>query len=190
MILGIRHGETTLAHKLSGQSPVPLTAAGRQTARQTATTLSGWPFVSISSSDIPSARQSAQALAAASGKPWHVSSAWRSWDVGSLAGLPTDQAEPWLRYLVANPTVPAHQGESFRNFVHRLLPVALPLLADNRLHAVVTHRRPLSVLQAIASHGIVTPQTYQAARTLEPGEAVLLRLGTVEPVRDTHAAEV
>jgi len=87
-LLLIRHGETdwNTEGRYQGQSDVPLNATGREQAQQLAQALRGSALEAIYSSDLLRARETAEALARATGAPLHVDPRLREVGLGEWEG--------------------------------------------------------------------------------------------------------
>jgi broad specificity phosphatase PhoE len=96
--------------------------------------------------------------------------ALRPWDLGKLAGQPTKKVLPIIKGLIAKPDLKAPGGESFSDFLRRLLPKVMPMLADDKLHGVVTHVRDIHVIESlIAGHGKLDKEIFDRMPSVDPG---------------------
>ncbi|MGH3877720.1 MAG: bifunctional RNase H/acid phosphatase [Actinophytocola sp.] len=125
-LLLVRHGQTELSieRRYSGRGEVPLTELGQRQAKAVADRVAGMiePGTRIVSSPLGRARQTAAAIAEATGGPVEVAEGLVETDFGAWERLTFAQAsarDPKLhgRWL-ADPALPAPDGESF-DVVHR-----------------------------------------------------------------------
>lgn len=185
----LRHGPTSSLDRLAGQTPVTLTARGVEAAIRAARQLSGMPLSHIYASDTPSAAQTAQVIGTTTMCPVSLHSALRSWDVGSYAGLPEAEGAKVLTDLVDHPTLPAPGGESFYQFLLRFLGFTLPLLRTSGLSLVVTHSKPIKLLQAhLAAYGQgIDRAVWDESPLLAPLQPVYVTATAFTPLEGIHA---
>ncbi|MEA2265082.1 MAG: hypothetical protein QOE27_665 [Solirubrobacteraceae bacterium] len=90
----IRHGQTerSAGHVYSGQADVPLTALGRDQAREAGARLAGAEIDAIISSPLSRARDTGAAIVAATGVPMRVDDRLIEVDYGPFEGLDRDAA--------------------------------------------------------------------------------------------------
>lgn len=126
-ILLIRHGETdwNVHRRIQGHRPTGLNARGLAQAQALAKRLCDRPFAAIYSSDLPRARQTAEAIAAPRGHQIHLDSRLREWDLGVLSGLTAQEAQRsqpealrLYRERIVDTTIPG--GESIRQRFRRV----------------------------------------------------------------------
>jgi broad specificity phosphatase PhoE len=161
----VRHGKTALnstvatsQDRVGAWTDHPLTAEGRQEAVRAARQLAGQPLTLVASSDLKRGEQTASVIARATGAPRRSSPAFRSWNLGELAGKPFDEAAPVIRkYAGECPARPAPEGESFDSFKARALPAVQRLLAQAKRSgkplALVTHVRVLKLIEGWIAAG-------------------------------------
>ncbi|MDO5694026.1 MAG: histidine phosphatase family protein [Pseudomonadota bacterium] len=182
-ILAIRHGETAwnVGARVQGHLDIPLNGTGHaQAARLGRALREHLPIDAIHSSDLTRARQTAQAVADATGAPLEVDAALRERCFGNLQGRTFDEvrasapedAESWRRRDPAW-TPPGVGGESLLQFRERVLHSVQTLAAGNmgRHIVIVTHGGVLDVLYRAA-----TGLDLQDARTWQIGNAAVNRL--------------
>jgi broad specificity phosphatase PhoE len=158
----IRHGKTVLnsfdsEERLRGWMDVPLDEQGIAEAHATAQSLRKHRVSLIYCSDLSRARQTAQAVAQATGAPIVYTPELRPWNVGSLAGQRVKDILPQLQELESNPALPAPDGESFIQFYERYerrLQELLLVASSTREHIVaITHVRNLLATPTILQGG-------------------------------------
>jgi len=90
----VRHGETdwNLAGRAQGHADIPLNATGRAQARAVASVLAGFGPVRLWSSDLMRARQTADAIAEATGLTVECDPRLREYDAGERSGLTHEEA--------------------------------------------------------------------------------------------------
>lgn len=158
----VRHGQSTwnAAGRLQGQTPhPPLTALGRDQAYAAATELTRLlppdTDAELVSSDLVRARQTAQIIAAALGRPLRWDPALREQGLGTMEGALTST-------LTALPTPDGTHlsevrwggGESLADVAHRLRDWCRCTLADSPRHlVVVSHGDTIRVLLAVLRGG-------------------------------------
>ena len=177
-ILAIRHGETAwnVGGRLQGHLDIPLNDTGRLQAGRLAQALAGReaPDV-IYSSDLSRARDTAQALADATGAPLRLHTGLRERCFGDFQGQTFEQvtqsapeaAEQWRR-RVPDWAPPGEGGESLLLFQERVAQTVLGLAAENvdKQIAIVTHGGVLDVLyRAAARLGLQDARTWQLTNT-------------------------
>ncbi len=85
----VRHGQTdwNVSGRWQGQLPTGLNEQGRQQAQQLARHVQAWPITRIISSDLPRARDTAQAMAAGRDVAIELDARWREINLGVFQGL-------------------------------------------------------------------------------------------------------
>ena len=150
----LRHGQTELSgeRRYSGRGDVPLTSTGEHQAKAAGLRLATMDFAAIVSSPLGRARQTAAAVAAASGRAVTVHDGLIETDFGDWERLTFAEAaardpEPHRRWL-GDPTVAPPNGESF-DVVHRRVKAARDELIaahDGETIVVVSHVTPIKSL--------------------------------------------
>ncbi|MEP7283209.1 MAG: histidine phosphatase family protein [Rubrivivax sp.] len=116
-IYWLRHGETALnAARVLQPEETPLSARGRLQARAAARRLAGMKPAALLSSDLPRARETAEAVAAATGLPLRLEPLLRERNFGALRGLAYDTLEFDPLAMHAAPP----DGESRAEFLERV----------------------------------------------------------------------
>jgi probable phosphoglycerate mutase len=158
----VRHGRTVLNtaddhERLRGWLEVPLDEQGLREAEGTAQHVARYPVAQIYTSDLLRARQTAAAVANATGAPVFSALNLRPWNVGTLAGQRVTEIAPILQRLEHDPSEAAPGGESFLNFYDRysLALRELLLIASRakRNVVVVTHVRNLLATPSVLFGG-------------------------------------
>jgi ribonuclease H / adenosylcobalamin/alpha-ribazole phosphatase len=168
-LLLLRHGQTELSgeRRYSGRGDVPLTDAGRQQAKAAAARLSTLEFAAVISSPLGRARQTAAAVASASGRQVEVHEGLVETDFGDwerLTFLEAAERDPELhRRWLGDPSVAPPNGESF-DAVHARVRRARDELVER--HAGET--------LVLVSH--VTPIKSLLRMGLDTGPSLLFRL--------------
>jgi len=159
----LRHGETALSggRRFSGRGDIPLTAAGLEQAAAAAVRLAARGGLDlIVTSPLRRARQTAGAVAAATGVPVAVREAWMETDFGEWEGLThaeaaqrwPEQAAAWLSDTAAAPP----GGESLATTSERVLAALESLVAGHPAATVlvVSHVTPMKIL---LQHALLAP---------------------------------
>ena len=160
-LIVIRHGETdwNRQHRFQGQIDVPLNALGLEQARRLGQRLAAeWVAVPLGAalhtllvSDLQRARQTAQPLADALGRPALVQPLWREQGFGVLEGLdvPTIRqrhAGLWAQWLRHDADYALPQGGESNVAFHARVLQALGALPAAARVVVVTHGGVLDML--------------------------------------------
>lgn len=158
MLILVRHGNTALnddkdGERMRGWANVPLNDHGEGAAIETATMLHQLPIKSVYSSDLTRAVQTASAISEATGIPNQPTFALRDWNIGDLTGAKVQDALPITFKHLENPDVPIPNGESYAQYVKRVVPALHKLVEDPDLHVAVSHNRTLTLAEALAKQG-------------------------------------
>lgn len=155
-LLLIRHGETEWNRlgRWQGQTDVPLSDTGRRQARDLASRLQDQRLEAIYSSDLSRARETAAALAEATGAPLVEDARLREIHLGTWEGLLFDEIRQrdgdHLDRFRARPTEErAPQGEGVPDVQQRVL-AALHEIVQRHPHgavAIVSHGLALAVVK-------------------------------------------
>jgi len=133
----VRHGETdwNRSGRAQGHADVPLNATGHAQAKAVAVVLADIAPVRLWSSDLARARETAEAIAEATGLDVELDPRLREYDVGERSGLTLDEAvvrfpEQYAAYAAgSSPTLAP--GEETTSQVHdRVAPALLDCLGD------------------------------------------------------------
>lgn len=124
----------------------PLSATGRNQAREVAQILSRFPLNRVIASPMLRAQQTAAEIASPHGLSVETNSMLHEVDVGRWEGYSWEQimrqdAEVYARFMADPATVPYHGGESFQDVLQRTKPALLDLLTryEGESLAVVAH---------------------------------------------------
>ena len=154
----IRHGSTELneKHQIRGHANVPLSALGREEVRKLGAKLASSNIGIIFHSDLDRARDTADAVAQATGAKDFSSKLLRPWDLGDYTGRASSQVHPSIVSAAENtPGRPVKGGESFDTFVDRARRGIIHALvsSEGAPLALVTHHRVERWLQAKRAAG-------------------------------------
>lgn len=179
-LLAIRHGETAWNRdtRIQGHLDIPLNELGQAQAQRVAAALRGDVVDAIYSSDLARARQTAEAVAAATGAPLRVDPALRERAFGIFEGCTwaeiaerwPEQSERWRRRDL---DFAAEGGETLPRFYARCVSAVERLAAAHpgQTIAIVAHG---GVLDCLYRAGSRLP--LQAARSWTLGNATINRL--------------
>ncbi|WP_066364436.1 bifunctional RNase H/acid phosphatase [Herbidospora mongoliensis] len=150
----LRHGQTALSveKRFSGLGDPVLTELGESQAEKAAERLAGAKLNAIVSSPLGRARQTAEAVAKATGLPVHVDEDLRETDFGAWEGRTfAEIQERWPHEMtawLADPAVAPPGGESFQTAGHRVQRARERILAGHpgETVLVVSHVTPIKLL--------------------------------------------
>jgi broad specificity phosphatase PhoE len=173
----VRHGQTELSQRsaYSGRIDVPLTAEGRAQARRCAARLAADTTIdAIVCSPLSRARDTAQAIADATGAPLTVDERLAEIDFGPFEGLDRDEAaarlgrafEAWRSDPFGAP-VPGM--ETMQQVLERVRPATADALASAEHPVIVAHQGTLRIVLI-------------ALGELAPADYFTLQLREAEPV--------
>ena len=151
-LLFVRHGETdwNAQERIQGHTPTSLNERGRQQAALVAERLASVPLTAIYSSDLPRARETADAVAAHHNLPVQMETGLRERSFGQWEGLTAqdlerDWAQAWQEWKsVGDAELAPPGGEAWAEVQTRFLPALRRILAAH-------HNSDDTVL--IAGHG-------------------------------------
>jgi broad specificity phosphatase PhoE len=151
--------------KIRGGLDVPLDENGVKQAAEAARTLAKeYRFREVYTSPLSRARVTAKYIAALAHCPLYAEPALKPWDVGKFAGRPVSEVLPAMKKLVAQPDVPAPEGETFRQFSDRFLTSLVDILGQAKRKnvdiCVVSHTRNLQLCKAWLAAGAKRDLTY------------------------------
>ena len=179
-VFALRHGQTAwnAERRLQGHLDIALDATGRWQAAQLARALAGEDLAALYSSDLQRARDTAQALAAATGLPVGIDAELRERRFGFLEGHSHDEIEARfpvdaLHWRQRSLDVAPGGGETLTAFDARCVQAVSRLAARHpgQAIAVVAHGGVLDCLYRRAT-GIAL----DAPRTWQLGNAAINRL--------------
>ena len=135
-LLLVRHGETdwNAQERIQGHTPTSLNANGRAQAELLTKRLASVPLTAIYSSDLPRARETAEAVAATHNLSVHIDEGLRERSFGQWEGLTAedlhrDWADAWARWKTEGDTELAPPGgEAWAQVQTRFLPVITRIL--------------------------------------------------------------
>jgi 2,3-bisphosphoglycerate-dependent phosphoglycerate mutase len=163
-IVWVRHGETDLnARRVVQPADTPLSARGREQAAAAAQRLRDLRPAALLSSDLARARQTADAVAAATGLPVVTDPALRERNFGTLRGRAWDSLDFEIASLVEAP----EGGESMADFHTRVA---------RAWQAVVARRAELPGPLVVVSHGLLIHAALLRHASCPPGLALPARL--------------
>jgi ribonuclease H / adenosylcobalamin/alpha-ribazole phosphatase len=192
----LRHGETPLSggQRFAGRGDIPLTGTGLEQAAAAAARLAARGGLDlIVTSPLQRARQTAGAVAAATGLPLVVQDGWAEVDFGDWEGLNHAEAEGrWPEQMAAwlsDPGAAPPGGESLAAASDRVLAALDSLLAGHpgATVLIVSHVTPMKILLRYA---LLAPPA--AVRRMYLGVACLCEIswytggvGVVRTLNDT-----
>ena len=162
-VIAIRHGETDWNHetRIQGHSDIPLNAVGLAQAQRVAQALQGETVAAIYSSDLARARQTAEAIVAATGAPLQLDAALRERAFGVFEG------HTWREIAQRWPVEAARWRQRDLGFAADGGGESLPTLSARCVGAVerLARRHPGQSL-IIVAHGGVMDCLYRASTRL------------------------
>lgn len=184
----VRHGATDLngtgdnaktsTEAIRGWKNVPLNDKGRAEAAAAGEALKKvndvYPFDAIHASDLDRAQETAQILQQKLGGdiPINIDPRLKPWNVGDMTGKPADQVIPLMHHLIDNPDVPAPNGESFNQFLGRILPALKEIHESDAHNILVGHTRTIAALEALAKNDgelAIPNDIFKIKHPLNPG---------------------
>lgn len=155
-LLLLRHGETAANAQglLRSWTNPKLNQAGKKSADDLAAAMGGAPVVSLYSSDLDRASETARAVSRAVGVTVEEDDALRPWNLGDWAGTPaTDHLDDMIRMETSARDEKPPAGESFNTFLKRYIPRLQKAMQEAEEHpdqfvVLVTHVRNLRVAEA------------------------------------------
>ncbi len=179
-LLVIRHGETAwnLEARIQGHTDIPLNEHGRWQAERLALALADEGVDAIYTSDLQRARDTAQAVARATGLTLQLDQGLRERNFGRLEGMTQNQVallwpEEGRRWRERDPTYGPEEGETLQSFYQRCVDTAerLAQLHPGQTVALVAHGGVLDCFYRAANH-----IPLQAPRTWTIGNVSINRL--------------
>ncbi len=168
----VRHGQTASSarHAYWGRSDIPLTETGREQAAAAAQRLSGAGVDAVISSPLIRARDTAQAIADATGAPLHVDERLTEVDYGPFEGQDREEAGAAIGAAFAawraDPFgAPVPGMEPLANALDRARAATADALAHHEHPVVVGHQGILRVV--LVALGQIEPEDYFATRLHE-----------------------
>jgi len=172
----VRHGQTVSSARLaySGRSDIPLTDLGREQARQAARRLAGAGIDAVVSSPLIRARDTAQAIAEATGAPLRIDERLTEVDYGPFEGL--DRAG--ARQRIGAP-FDAWRADPFDSPVPGMEPLAdaLQRAGAATADALAAHAHPV-----IVGHQGILRIVLVALGQMAPGDYFATRLHEAQPL--------
>ncbi|HEV2711523.1 MAG TPA: histidine phosphatase family protein [Gaiellaceae bacterium] len=172
-ILLARHGESdwNRARRWQGWADRPLTARGRQQARDLAARLGNTELDAVYSSDLQRARETADIVAQSRGLTVETTADLREVDVGSWSGLTRAEAEARYPELYARWLQGGEgwdDGESYEEMSRRVIGAILRIARrrDGQRVLVVAHGGSIRAVHAAALG--VDVHTYRRIQRVEP----------------------
>ncbi len=159
MLIFVRHAPTAnnssdpTKDRTRGQLALAPTLEGRQVAVDTAERFRGIPLSEVYSSDMPAAEIVGTEIAYTTGAPLTLTPALRSWDLGELAGQPTESTVETIKQYMRTPDQRIPGGESWHQFIDRYLSFLAPHWEQPGYCALVTHGRNIMVARAWLTAG-------------------------------------
>ena len=170
-VLAIRHGETAwnVDTRIQGQLDIPLNETGRWQAHRLALALADEGIAAVYSSDLLRAWQTAQSVAAGSGREVIADTGLRERGFGNFEGLTfaeialrwPEQSERWRR---RDPAFGAEGGEVLTDFYARSVATAARLASAHpgQTIALVAHGGVMDCLYRAASRvALDAPRSWQ-----------------------------
>ena len=175
MLILVRHGRTAAnaGGLLQGRRDLPLDELGEQQAAAVAASLAARPDIErIVTSPLLRARQTAEAISAATGAPITVDEAWIELDYGAWDGTPLTAVPPaaWAEWR-RDPAFAPPGGESLREVAARVEGAASSLLDGLAASAAST-----STVGAVVVVSHVSPIKAAVCWALGGDEALTWRL--------------
>ena len=176
----VRHGQTASSARsaYSGRSDIELTETGREQARQAARALAGAGVDAVITSPLIRARDTAQAIADATGAPLRVDERLTEVDYGPFEGLDraaaSEELGPGFDAWRADPFgAPVPGMEPLDDALERARDAIADALASHEHPVVVGHQGILRIV--LVALGRIEPEDYFATRLREAQPVVVER---------------
>lgn len=157
-ILLVRHGQSTgnVERRFGGHAEVPLTELGCAQAERLGSALGPLGPTALITSDLGRARQTAEAIAAATGVAPTVDPRWRERSLGQLDGMRFSEVragypELWKRLAARDPTLVPPGGESAADVASRLSQALAHALSAHTGGTVVVVSHAIAIHFALAT---------------------------------------
>ena len=178
MIRLARHGRTAYnaTHRFQGHLPVPLDATGREQAAELASACADLGLVSLWCSPLLRARQTAEAVAAATGLEPREDARWAETDAGdwtdrSFADVHAQDPDRFAAFVAVDPGFSFPGGESFAAHQARVADAVADLRDRPQDHPALVVCHGVTIrLALLAAHGD------EQARTVPLPNTALVRL--------------
>lgn len=174
----VRHGQTASSARsaYSGRSDIPLTETGREQALQAARALAGSGVDAVISSPLTRARDTAQAIAAATGAPLHVDERITEVDYGPFEGLDRAGASerigaPFEAWRADPFGAPVPGMEPLSDALERVRAATSEALAGHEHPVIVGHQGILRIV--LVALGQIEPKDYFGTRLHEAQPVVV-----------------
>jgi probable phosphoglycerate mutase len=181
----VRHGQTASSARMaySGRADIPLTDVGREQAQQVARRLADAGVDAVISSPLIRARDTAQAIAAATGAALRVDERLTEVDYGPFEGLDRAAARerigaPFDAWRADPFGAPVPGMEPLPDALGRARAATADALAAHAHPVIVAHQGTLRLV--LVALGQMAPQDYFATR-LHEAEPLVVRAPTVTP---------
>jgi len=184
----VRHGQTATSARsaYSGRSDIPLTEIGREQARQAAQRLTGAGVDAVITSPLIRARDTARAIADATGAPLTVDERLTEVDYGAFEGLDRAEAReqlgaPFDAWRADPFGAPVPGMEPLAGALARAGAATADALAAHAHPVIVGHQGILRIV--LVALGQIAPEDYFATRLREAEPIVIRAPAIVEPPR-------
>lgn len=153
----IRHGTTSLnsegggVDRIRGWKNVPLSAKGREEAKELGEKLKDSGIGLIVASDLDRAAETAQAIAGTTGARVELTKLFRPWDLGEWTGQESQVIHPKIAdFATKKPDAMVPGGESFNWFRYRVFQGLRAYMGaePSQQMAIVAHHRNERLIQA------------------------------------------
>lgn len=159
MLIFVRHGATSsneIGHeKLRGWLPIPVTLEGMHEVQRTAEALSEMEggVDAIYCGTLVRVVQSASEIAMAMEMELQPKDEFNDWNTGDFAGEPVQETLKDLHSHIRSPEKPVPNGESFQQFLDRIVPELKALVEDDNLNILVSSGRVSTLLNSLKASG-------------------------------------
>jgi probable phosphoglycerate mutase len=184
----VRHGQTASSARsaYSGRSDIPLTEVGREQAREAAQRLTGAGVDAVFTSPLIRARDTAQAIADATGAPLTVDERLTEVDYGAFEGLDRAQAReqlgaPFEAWRADPFGAPVPGMEPLADALARASAATADALAAHGHPVIVGHQGILRIV--LVALGQIAPEDYFATRLREAEPIVVRSPAIIAPPR-------
>jgi broad specificity phosphatase PhoE len=183
VLVVVRHGSTKLNgpggdDKFRGWKDIPLSPHGRNEAMNTADKLKQFniPIENHFTSPLKRAVQTSDEISNELGSKFEKNDGLKDWHIGEFEGKSVSSNLQAIHHYIDNPDERVPGGESYNQFLGRVVPFLKDLVENGRNDMAVTHNRLTTLLHAMAeSKGQgISKKILKQKGPIEPGGIMMI----------------